>query len=160
MTATVWDAVLDAARADLSLPTDPRQLAAVVATLVEQVGWDAVRPHLTGKPPIRAPRPGTAVLGCRCGKAMGLDEMVSLRLREYQPGDRGGVDRIVCRSCTRAELAAMRDDHTDQHLTRWRNQRDLVVLTAAEIADARDRILDDWARDNPALHRLWLQVTR
>jgi hypothetical protein len=89
MTATIADQILAAELED-------GQLAAVVAYLIERIGFDAVRSHLT-QTAVQPPPPGVAVMACACGQMLNLAEM-----RRMQLVNRAAViDPIVCADCER-----------------------------------------------------------
>jgi hypothetical protein len=79
---------------------DPESLAVLAAELTDQVGDDAVRAHRAGIR-IRPPKPGTALLACRCGRV--LDAAQMRRVRQPRTwGSAPAVERIACTPCARA----------------------------------------------------------
>lgn len=78
-------------------PDDPDapRLALVAAGLIERVGEDLVRAHLP-QTRVRAPRPGHAVMACRCGAVLDLTDM---RRAAPRQGDTRPIAPIVCPVC-------------------------------------------------------------
>jgi hypothetical protein len=81
------------------------QLAKAAASLIERVGWDAVRAHMPGggRVEVQPPAPGVAVLACRCGRSLDAGDM---RWAPPAPDDVfRPIPAIVCGVCRNSALA-------------------------------------------------------
>jgi len=98
---------------------DDVQAAKVAALLLDRVGEAAVRQYRSQvRYPV--PKPGTAVLACRCGAMLNAGQMRRRkRGRILQEGEAAAVERIVCADCARADHPIggpawrQRDDHIE-----------------------------------------------
>lgn len=82
------------------LPVEQR--ARLAARLIDQVGMDAVTPHLPTHA-VRAPRPGVAVLACHCGRVLDAADMHRSGTGGAAEGDDPDcltVRRITCKECS------------------------------------------------------------
>jgi hypothetical protein len=76
---------------------DPTTRARLAAKLVLDVGWDAIAEQLP-QHRITPPAPGVAVLACRCGRVLSLDQLHRQRQRRTN-GGAPRIETICCLEC-------------------------------------------------------------